>query len=240
MTDSLPVKKILLGALSIPWFRRREYSSALAIPTLIFVVTWALAAIFANKLSTGVAFILPMYALALTLFAVTCHRFILANDRTLGVRTQISLGHWELRFFGWMVATALILGLTKVGIISLLINLHGVTENAVYNPSYWIEQLASIPTYFLLGRICLVFPATAVDRPATLRWSWQQTRGNAWQMFVIVGLFPWLIDSSLWLVWREQATVVEQVLLALVSMIGLSITIFALSFSYKELGKQTR
>lgn len=66
----------------------------------------------------------------------------------------------------------------------------------------------------------------------------QDARGNGWRIFVVVGLFPLLTDMTIWLVWREAATVLEETILSIFTFIGLAIEIIALSFVYKELAKQ--
>ena len=55
---------------------------------------------------------------------------------------------------------------------------------------------------------------------------------------MVVGFFPWLIAMVIWLMWREEATVPEQVVLSILTYVGLSIEILALSFTYKEMAKQ--
>ena len=101
----------------------------------------------------------------------------------------------------------------------------------------WVKEIASIPAIYVLARLSLAFPAAAIDKHSSLRWSWVRTRGNGWRIFVVVGLFPWLAEMVFGLLWREDATIPEQVLLSILAYVGLSIGIVALSFTYKELAK---
>lgn len=231
----LPVGKILLGALSIVWLRRRLYLNVLTVPLLLFVLAWALSALLGERMVPYSGWlILPVYAAGFTLFAVACHRFVLIDEhRTF--RERFAIGLREFRFLGWLMGVSIIIFALQALIIGALINLPGV-ETGNGNAAFKVmQQIGSIPAYYVLGRISLVFPATAIDRPAGLTESWRMTQGNGWRMFVVVGLFPWLIDSVLSLVWREDATVVEETLLSLLGLVGFSMTIFALSFAYREI-----
>jgi len=54
----------------------------------------------------------------------------------------------------------------------------------------WFTSLAYIPVLYVVGRISLVFPSTAVDHNMSMRWSWQVTKDNGFLMFIIVGAMP--------------------------------------------------
>lgn len=235
LNHRLPVFKIIAGALSIAWFSWREYLRVLAVPTLMLVSVWAVTAVFGGDSRAYVSWIaLPLYGLAFALFAVTCHRFILlhASERGPG---SIAIGRRELRFLVWMVGVYALVTLLTMLPLTLLININSVAEAEARADEFdLMQKLASIPAYYVLGRISLVFPAIAIDLDASLKWSWHMTNGNGWRMFIIVGLFPLAMNTLIWLVWRDEATVVEQALLSLCYFIGLSIEIFALSFSYLE------
>lgn len=238
-TFKLPVGNILLGAMSIAWLRRRRYFDALTVPLLLFVLAWALSAVLGERMGGPYSgwLILPVYAAGFALFAVACHRFVLIDEhRTL--RERFVVGLRELRFLGWLIGASLIMFVVQALVISTLINLPGMEGGNGNGAFKAMQQIGSIPAYYVLGRISLVFPATAIDRPAGLAASWRMTQGNGWRMFVVVGLFPWLIDSVLSLVWREDATVVEETLLSLVGLVGFSMTIFALSFAYREIERR--
>jgi hypothetical protein len=82
-----------------------------------------------------------------------------------------------------------------------------------------------------------VFPAKAIDEKANIKWSWEMTRNNGWRMFVIVGFYPWLLGMLIWLVWRNEASIFEDVIFSLLTLLTLVLEVIALSFTYKELVK---
>ena len=101
-----------------------------------------------------------------------------------------------------------------------------------------LKQLVSIPALYVLARLSLAFPAAAIDRSPSLRWSWIRTRGNGWRIFVVVGLFPWLMELIIGVAWREDASNIKEVILSILMIIGMAIEIIALSFVYQEMSKQ--
>ena len=236
MNNRLSVSRVLLGAFSVIWLRPQEYFHTLAIPTLLVALAWAFSTFLSFRAGSSAGFIaLPFYAVAFTVFAITCHRFILARQSDGPNGRRLALGQREVRFLGWLVVVYLIVGVIKGIMLTVMMNAHGVSEGPFAESPRWLMQVATIPAYYVLGRLSLVFPATALDVHTKLVWSWRRTRKDGWRMFVVVGLFPWVIGELLGFVWREEATVVEQSMIALLWLIGLSIQIFALSFSYKEL-----
>lgn len=242
----LAVLKILIGAVLLPWRGRTRFLRALGIPTLISVLVWALWTSMApdDRLAALLVFT-PLYLLAFSLFAVTCHRLVLvpAGDNPLALDGMI--GRRILRFFAWLLVIYLITALTHMMVMTVVINLPGLatrltgegaepTHQRVVSSMAWLEFMASIPAIYLLGRLSLVLPSIAVDRRLTLKGSWLLTRGNGWRMFVVVGLLPWAMGFLLSLLAREDATILEQALLALVMYAMTAVEIFALSLAFKE------
>ena len=98
-----------------------------------------------------------------------------------------------------------------------------------------LEFLASLPALYLVARLSLVFPATAIDRPASLRWAWRTSRGNGWRLVVVVTVLPWLVSHLVGLLYRDEATAAEVVLLTVTGTALFALEIAALSVAYREL-----
>jgi hypothetical protein len=101
----------------------------------------------------------------------------------------------------------------------------------------WAEKAVWAVLFYPFGRLCRMFPATAVEHPPLprIRWAWQLTRGNGWRLFVVVAVLPWLFALLLGAVYREGATTVEWLLVCLLFLALLVVEIAAVSLSYKEL-----
>ena len=234
MTAPLNVGKVVLGAFIVPWWNKRAFGRALAIPLTTLatlVVSWDLAGDHLPKLAIWLLYFL--HIVLFTLFAVTCHRLVLLNQRSFA---SVLLPPWTWRetrfiffFFAlWLVTTGIVVvALTLIA--NLWIPLFGEPGGA------WFSWIAKIPMLYLFARFCLVFPATAVDRKVNLKWSWALTRRNGWRLFTVVAVLPWIISQVLDLLYRGDASTIEIVLLAFLASALLAVEVAALSLSYREL-----
>lgn len=228
-------------ALLIPWRRRREFAWALAVP-LALLAGLSLAWYFADALIRQAEGWWPFFlycgpfALFFTLFAVTCHRLVLLAPRRLGGIPAPSWSARESRFLFWVVTLWLIylvvwwLGLLVAGNV-------WPRDGDLRGWFEVIEFVASLPALYLVARLSLVFPATAIDRGASLKWAWRTSRGNGWRLVVVVMVLPWLVSRLVGLLYREQATAVEIVLLTVLGTALFALEIAALSIAYRELAR---
>lgn len=229
-----------MGALVFAWANKAEFLKAISVPTLVLVVIWGIWSYFSEELPPFFKWIVLLgYGLGFSLFAVTCHRLILIDGIDRYKSFKAKPGYRELRFLLWVMVIYAIKSILENITMAIALNASGgVFVEDAGRISDWIKQISSIPALYVFARLSLAFPATAIDRNSGLKWSWTRTHGNGWRIFIVVGLFPWLTGMVIWFMWREEASVVEQVVLSIVAYIGLSIEIIALSFTYKELAKQ--
>lgn len=241
MNHKFPFLNVIAASLYYALSNKADLLRAIALPTLVIAVAWALATALQNEQPGMLLWlVLPVYGLGFSFFAVTCHRLILVESQSRSRHFREKPGYRELRFLGWVVVVYGITSLFKALLVLVLLNMWGKGAAAESGQaSYWLMETAiSIPAWYVLARLCMVFPAAAIDRRVSLRWSWERTRGNGWRLFFVVGLFPWLIEHGLDSLAREGMTSVEWLLLAIFTFIGLAVGIIALSFSYVEIEKQ--
>lgn len=239
MRYKLPYLNIIAAAVFFAWSNRTEFFRATALPTLILVVLWAVWADYSEAPPPYLSLLFLLgYGLGFSFLAVTCHRLILVDDVDRHKTFKARPGYRELRFLGWVVVIYAIDAILEfLAQILVLDASGGVFIGDDGKLADWAKQIASIPALYVFARLSLAFPATAIDMRSGLRWSWARTQGNGWRIFVVVALFPWLADVSVDLLWREEATLLEQVALSIVTFVGLAIEIIALSFAYKELAR---
>jgi hypothetical protein len=235
----LPFLRVIAAAVYFAWSNKAELLKAISVPTLALVIVWGVWLTFSAELPYYFSWIFLLgYGLGFSFLAVTSHRLILAGDVDRYKSFNAKPGYRELRFLGWMIAIYAIKSLLE---FVILIPFHFVNAGSVVDDggkvADWVKQIASIPAIYVLARLSLAFPATAIDKSCSLRWSWIRTRGNGWRIFVVVGLFPWLTGMAIESMSREEATVLELVALSILTYIGLAVEIIALSFTYKELAK---
>lgn len=231
----VPVFKILVGSILTAWWNKEEYSKALALPTLLLVSIWAMDVMVFAKVSGPPRLVFTIcYIISFSIYCVTCHRLILLKNGVSGFR--LSLNIRELKFTGWLVVVYLIYFIVLYTPLTVIMNIPNESEQIkVTTIPLFGDFMASIPAMYFLARICLVLPATAIDKDTRLKWSWKITRGNGWRIAIIVGIYPLLISSLLWLITRHDETVIEYVIIGIFYYIGLALEIFALSLTYKEI-----
>jgi hypothetical protein len=236
MRPRLPLGKILLGALVVPWQRRIVLGRALLLPAGALLIIATL--LFATGNGRGLTYQLPFIiaqAFVYTLFAVTCHRVVLLGDDSV---PRFGLASWsarETRFIGWMIAMYLVFAAVSlvpmIVLTSVLIGLTGIKPDggASLQPFQWAILLASVPGVYVMARVSLVLPATAVDRRLNLPWSWERTAGNGWRMALVVGSFA---QSRLV---AQSDSVLAMAAVSLAGLPLLAIEITALSLCYHTL-----
>lgn len=98
------------------------------------------------------------------------------------------------------------------------------------------------PFYYLFGRWVLVFPAIAIDQEPKLGWSWKQTKGNGWRMFILVGLLPMTVGYLWWLlsfIGIPEFPVVEFFLGSFALFLFTPVEVAVISIAFRELTKWT-
>jgi hypothetical protein len=237
----LDVAKVLFGAFLVPWWNRRAFVRALAIPTTA-LVTLSLSWYFGQEYVPAPAawFLAALYCALFALFAITCHRLVLLDPQSVAPSW---VPHWsrrETRFFLWLLA----LWLISTSVIWVLATLLSPLILNLRSPSagepdemwfVWIFTAASVPALYLCARLCLVFPATAVDRKVNLQWAWARSANNGWRLFLIVAVLPWIISRCVKLLYRSDAGAIETVVLTFLGCALMAVEVAALSLSYREL-----
>lgn len=243
----LPLSQILLNTFFIPWSKKSYFLQAIALPTLLLVSIWA---IWVTVNPTNILYsylFLFAYIIAFSYFAITCHRLILASNTTLRQIQTINIKRlawftaWIIVIYGLslfieLIALNILIQFVKtpasVELTEAMINQH---QLELQQAKEIIEYIVYLPIMYLLGRLSLVFPATAIDVKSGLKWSWIQTRHNGLRILVIIALFPWSLDFLLSLLNRENATIFEQGIVGILMYLSAAIGIFALSLTYLEL-----
>jgi hypothetical protein len=251
-SKKLPLSKILINAFLIPWNRKSYFLQAIAIPTLLLVSIWAL---WVTINPTGILYsylFFFAYLVAFSYFAITCHRLILTSNTSLRQIQAINIRRLAW-FTAWVIvlyALSLIIELIALNILIQFVKMPASVEltEAIINQhqielqkaKQIIEYTVYLPIMYLLGRLSLVFPATAIDTKSGLKWTWIQTRHNGLRLLFIIALFPWSLDILLSLLDRENATIFEQGIVAILMYLSAAIGIFALSLTYLELQGESR
>lgn len=229
----LPIGTIIIHSLLLPIALRRQLLIGLVIPILLLVtIGYAQHFIDSDNFFVSLIFVV-MTLLVYCFFAATCHRIVLLNNNEVTITGILKWGNRELRFLGWIIAISIFFGVS-VFILSILVKTivkqiegTGVAELIIY--------LALMPGFYIISRLSLIFPATALDKRPDLEWAWTMSKNNGWRLFVVVGILPFVFSYIQSVIERENSTIIEDIIIMLISFVFLVVEIFALSLSYKKL-----
>jgi hypothetical protein len=229
--------KVALGALLIPWWNRRAFARALAVPLLTLAaltLSWYYAKAYVPTWAGWVLY--GVYWALFGLFAVTTHRLVLLDPAAVAARMVPRWSGRETRFFLRIVAVGVVFAAVTWATLAVSISALMWFQKPPDSETFeWMAFGARLPAIYFFGRFCLVFPATAVDRETGFKWAWRLSQGNGWRLFILVGVLPWIVSYAVGLLYREHATVPETIVLTVVGIALFAVEIAAISLSYREL-----
>jgi hypothetical protein len=240
MTPHLDLGKVIAGAFLVPWWRRRAFTRALAAPCALIVAYSVVCYYSTDYVMSGFPqaamwLVWVLYYLLFTLFAVKCHRLVLLDADAVAQRWRPGWSWRETRFFLWSAAIWG-LGLAASWLLLLVaVNVWTWVAGISSDALRLTVHLWKIPVLYVFGRLCMLLPAAALDRRASLKWSWNLTRGNGWRLLVVVGGLPFVLSVLVGLIYRNDATTAEWLLLTLLAVALFAVEIAAISLSYREL-----
>ena len=155
---------------------------AIAVPALLLaavnVVDQAFLAILGGS---RLAFLLVWLLLPggfFTMIAISCHRLVILGVDSLPNAWGLFWSWRETRFFGWIFGIGLSAGLVTFLDIPLYGSVSQLAVLVVSPPIMW----------YVLARLSLVLPATAIGQRPTLKGSWQLSRSNGWRLALVTFL----------------------------------------------------
>ena len=241
MPVTLNSSKLIIAAFIIPWEMKHRMVKALMIPAVISSTISTIGHFIGNDLGALKSIPFGLVQLALyALFAVNCHRLVLIGENAVPEYGLLGWSLRETRFFGWSIGLYVlyILAMVLPLLLVVIINMFFTTPGA----NNWLEYaqyLALIPATYMMARLSLIFPATAVDERHDIAWALKLSEGNGWKLTIVVGLLPWILTYLKSLLIRMDANALEVFATSMAGFILLAIEIAALSLSYNELSGNT-
>jgi len=244
----LPIADIVTKALLMPWKLRKEFSSKLLIPVLIYALIALIEWLIESTYPKGQVFFPLLSLFIYGLFAITCHRIVILGSNSV---PSYGFKKWSMRetkFYARMIIIFLVLAVigNSVGFIMIFVvpDVKGPFEMELFIT--WLPEImiGTIVGYFF-ARICLLFPAIAIDEHVDYRWAWNISNGNGWRLVVVIAILPMFTSAVLSLlnVLYGEYFVVDMLLSILawiLTIIALIIEITAISLSYLELHNGTQ
>ena len=167
------------------------------------------------------------------LIAISCHRLVILGVDSLPNAWGLFWSGRETRFLGW---SALIGGIPLV-VASLFGVLRGLglplfsVDNGV--PSLFVVMFFVLIPYavYVVPRLSLVLPATAIGQRPTLKGSWRLSRSNGWRLALVM-LLPSLVLIPLSVGSLQLGGIAPQFLAALILVLLGLIGIASLSKAF--------
>lgn len=128
-----------------------------------------------------------IYSIVLAIVLVGCHRTYLMNDIDIKQTKTFRFGIREWNFLAWWIKIGLII-IAFVVLISMFMK-------AVFQNYNFIDNFLFIPIIYIISRISLVFPATAVkNKNTSILEAWNLSKNHGMSLFLLIGFIPWLLE----------------------------------------------
>lgn len=238
MEIRLNVGKVFLGAFAIPWWNREMFIRALIIP-LILLITLNLSWYFAREHVSEFLnwFLYAIYGVLFAVFAVTCHRLVILDDRSGILQIVTNKLRPVPRFLVWMIVVSISAATAWAALSAAVLNFLIPSIEPESRLLSWTLFATKIPSLYLFARLCLVFPAIAIGRKVSVNWAFNRSKDNGWRLVLVVFTLPWIISQIIDLLYRVNASILETIVLQFIGWILVIVEVSALSLSYIELTK---
>lgn len=218
---------VMAGAIGYIGYYRKALFRVLLFPLAFVMVLNLVSSLMPHGWSMVGWALMALGFLVCCLMAVSIHRVLILGPESLPKWGLTRLSARELRFAVYLFA---LIVLSRAAMLP--------TALMVYLPVSWLGEInvfAIIITWgaiigFLIARLYLVFPGTAVERGLLLRDSWRLTRPHALMIFIVGVLIPQLSFMVLDVLWELPVIRYTATLLVLA---WLGFTVAMLSVAYK-------
>jgi hypothetical protein len=236
------VGRVLWNALAFAWNHRLRVLRIAGVPWLVLAASLlAFDLTSADESDYAVWSLYFLQCLATAWLAIGMHRLVLLGSGDVGSHLDAQGLKRGGKFFGLLLATWLLFLasgelLYKLGNVFLWPSF-GLRVSVWERLSIYIAVLVvfCVGMSWLFARICLLFPALAVDREFDLGAAWRLSRGNAIRLAVITSLFPILLTILELFVTTHYATRAGFASIAVLHPTALILEVAALSLSYAHL-----
>lgn len=200
-----------------------SYKSALTKAFLItFFLNTLLIALDSYLTNTFVGFVTGAFRLLIqTIFAITIHRVILLSHNPDATKVFFEWSKRETSFALYIIGMALLS--FPIYLISSLLGFLGIV-------------IAVVLTSLIISRCSLVFPSVAIDKSISLEASWEFTKNYKLLMFLVVLVFPMLLNIPLTFIANKFSYAIVPI--SFMSTLSTVFTVAALSVSYKFITKE--
>lgn len=227
MSEKLSPLNIIWGSFIL--FRRycRTFAYSLGLPLIVIIV---LSAIFVQPQNPSFALVLFLFIFKLLFIILTAHvvfRLILLKEKTHSFISVLILNKSKIELiktYFFIYARIFLLFFLLNFVVVLIYPDFIPNEDAPidHNQLEKVNDLARylfLPCGYLLARYVLALPASALAIKMSLSQSFAMTKSHHIPLFIIVGVFPWLLYSVLYKLHSPDLSTVSIILLQFLQVI---------------------
>ncbi|PLX95331.1 MAG: hypothetical protein C0620_04430 [Desulfuromonas sp.] len=193
--------------------------------------------------SFGMFFIVWLAMMSTMIIAIIgCHRTFLLQGPDAPKTPIIRWGWREMRFIGkWILIGLCAMALAMPFMFLIMPFIVKSGQELMENQHLFLigTNLAYLPIYYVIARLMLVLPATAIDERWSLTDAWRISSGNGWRVMIVVGIVPMIVNLILCLLPALDSIlyyVFHMALWLIVAVYGIAL----LSLSYKYLSENNQ
>ncbi len=212
MTQIDLIKKTIPGALGYLYHYKYELVRALFAPIVILLlIGWITPE---NPTPVFGVLITIVFLVAYLFVVITTHRIILLGPNSVPKWGLFKITKREIWFVIYMF------GITIATLPSIIL---------AFIPVIGVIAFGLVSTY-LISRFSLILPSIAIDQGLSFSGSWNVTKSNQLLMFVVVGVFPMLLNALIGLISYIPYT---DVIVSVLFLLNIVWTIAALSMAFQ-------
>ena len=192
MSDQLPIKEIFLRGIEMP-FKRHKELIRLGWPYAFLVLGSSFILEDINGIFLNITYI-ALLCFTGVLGIVGWHRTFLLPTKAVTETATVRWDHRETKFLLCFLSIGIISSIVLLIpflIITLNLNFFVHKDNSVVT-YLTVQALLMVPAYYLVSRLSLILPDSAVDNDHPLSWAWNISADHHFRLFILVGAIPWL------------------------------------------------
>ena len=245
-SHKLPVISTFLEAISLPY---KHYRMLLKVGLPLIISSGSLTVLgrFFSDAGTTVPsitlglFIGIIFCISLVMAIVGCHRIFLIGPCVVEDEKLFNWTGNEVKYAGWWILISICVGLIAIPFSIVVMPFIGSLKGTLIEKGaifFLLIGLVNAPIYYFAARWSLVLPSSAIGRHGnSLTWSWRLSEGNGWRLTLLVGIFPFIINTLFTLL-PEYESVFYALFCGAVGLVAGVVEIGLLSLSYAFLAQE--
>lgn len=224
------IKKILQETLNYGIENKTTIYNSLKFPSLGILITSLLINKNAETFTVPNTILLLISGYFSIIFAVYCHRIYLKKETPKDI---VDIFKWDKRKTNFLI-TIIVLGLViSICIVPVPFILIYLRKFVPELNAFILWFILMLPIGYVFSRFSLILPATAIDKDNSWSTAWHISKGNGWNLYLLLVVIPWLSSFVINLI--SSTSFITKTFTSILSLITVFYGVSVLSNSYKVL-----